>query len=559
MLKLTREGFGTDELEIEKVVNAQQEEDSASYDSLYLKIRENNRIASMSSSDSSTSSDNTSSNDTDTSNNDSEAGNLDDDNGLGGFDDEPIVEDDEEVEATDNPSTDKDNSIDIPDTSISDENKNKDIDKKDDDKKNDASKSDSKDEKKDPEDKSGSKDDSDSKKDDHSKTDDSSTKPVEKTSSSIEAFRSIHYTVSNEGAIWDATKEYAGDAAHAVGRGIGASYQYLKELGVEYGPTVARHVKDGVFWSANKTLSAIAVGGVSLTRYVRKRINSFKNYNGKIAKLNLALAEYNKSPNKKSPDPEGLFFKDQKHIAQLKIGNDYNFDKGATELLNLLNSYYACVTKNVESNIVGTKNMVDQIANSEIIAPMKMPVDSISIQGFIKKEDEHYQPPSDKVESLVYKDVLPGNSLFMAFSPKKDLSSNMDIEEAYAHSKIFMAEKVDNVNVPDQMKFIDISKIDAYLKTLEAIANHPLFKEKVYDDMVKARNSLKPNIRKYLDHLVDSKEVIDVKNSMVDFLNMKLKFVDSTYVSGTMVLENYTLKYLNASTQYCKALIMSYL
>ena len=519
----------SDTLEIEKVDEAQQTSGSSdTFDSTYkgLQIKNLNATTTISSEPSpDSSSDDSPSPDsgTDDSGDDSSSGN--DSDVLGGFDDDPKIDD------VDKPSDDKDDKTD----------KSSDTD----DKKSDTSSKEEKD---------------DESKDDTKKPKDTDTD--KKNTAAVERFLELHnyhLHYSHESDDGEGVGGYASAAVGAVGGYAAAALSktweltkdgasYLKDLGIEYGPDIARNVKQGVIIASVATATAIIKGSVELTRYVRKRLITFKTFEDKSNKLLSAFADFDKS----SITEGNSTFTNQDLIGVLKVGDSVDFDKGGKQLLTLLNQYYSALTKNVVENVAGTKAMVDKIANMETIAPLKMPVETIQIPDFVKKEDSNNQVPSENVESLMYKDVLPGDHIFIAFSPKKNLSNNDSIQEAYAHSKIFLTSSGKELAIPKEVKFIPIASVGEYIKTIQEITNHPIFKEKVFDDIVKSRDSLKPDIRKYFDHIYESKEAIDVKDSMVDFLNMKIRFMDSTYIAGSMMLSGYTLKYLSAATQYCK-------
>ena len=369
---------------------------------------------------------------------------------------------------------------------------------------------------------------------------------------SVESFVNLH----NEVAVEDIfTKDNAMAAASFVGNNTLDGAKYLAALGIKYAPIAARKIHKAVIFSIEKSIKAIMLGSIAINKFVRKRISSFKNYKKKIVKLKLALVEYNKLTDKPEVDKAKLIYNNSLYISQLKVGKDYNFDKHCTSILKLLDSLDSTLKYKVAENINGTRNMINKLISQDVISPVKMPIDIISIPNTSKRVIGAYKPTSEHVDSITSNEVLPGDQLLIGFSPKANLTEPSEIVDAYNHAKLFIGLASDKVESPTAVPFIDINLLSKYLDNLEKICDHELFKEKLYNDLVKSRDSLKPNIRKYMDHLYESEEKISLKDSMVNYLGMKIKFLDTTYIAGTMMVENYTLKYLNASTQYCMSLI----
>lgn len=385
-----------------------------------------------------------------------------------------------------------------------------------------------------------------------------------KEKDAIESFNSIYNDdyiaiedsiFTKDGAI-NAVKTGVDYTGKALSLGLDVT-KYLGFLGIKYLPIIARKVNKGVIFAVGKTAKGIYVGNNILKKFNNEKINNIKSYKGKINKLRLALMEYEKIKDRPTKDSSKLMFNNVTYIGELKIGKSYEFDKNALVLLKLLDSLNSGIGTKVNEHINGINSLVKKLTSNHFSSTFKLPIDTLMISDMSKRDLESFKPTVDTLDTLVYNYILPGDGLLIAYVPKKDLIDETDLDTAYEKCSMFVGVDIDNNDTMSSVQYLDISKVKMYLDTLDKICDHALFKTNLVNSITKSRNSLNPNLRSYLDYMYESPDKISLKDSMAKSVSNKMKFVDKTYISGLMHVETYSLKYLNASTQYIMALIKS--
>jgi len=401
-------------------------------------------------------------------------------------------------------------------------------------------------------------------KDDTSTPTDANKETKEAIESLREHYSDTSYNVSNEDFSdhLHSAGSYLGqaalDGASFVGNAALDGIKYVGGLGVAHGPDLIKAVGKGILYSLEKILSSLIKSSIAIVKFAKKHILTFKSYKDKIVKLKEALNLYKSLTTKKEFNSEEELYKSKEYIKLLKIKDNFNFDKNSSVFLELFNAYTNEILIKVRNNLASTKTLIGRVSKGDVNKPNRFMVEDISFTGFTKKNVKGYEPDHEGLDTYVYSKILPGDEILLGYAPSKVLESNELIEEAYKHSKIFLGFEVNESNVSEEVPFISIDNLEKYLEELTMICDIGIKQDKVFDEVIKIKDSLKSGLRDYLGFLYKSKEQVSTRESLIHFISLKAGFIDVTFISGSLALQNYAIKHLNASTQYCKSLIKAY-
>lgn len=357
-----------------------------------------------------------------------------------------------------------------------------------------------------------------------------------------------------EGSVTDAAINVGEHGLQALKAGAG----YLKELGAEYGPILLKHVYKGVISALARTAKALVRGGEIIAKYVKNRMQSYEAIKAKVGKLRqtLELLQNNESSStdpQSAEEKEPLYFRKDVVIGSLKIGESLDFGKNLLVAKDMMEGYYGSLSKKVSDTVRSTHHLIDGVMKASVTLPKAVMTDDVTgIQGLTPKQLASYPTENDALASYVYKNVLPGDLIFIMFAPRKDLSSEADIKSAYANSKTLIGLSEKTAAVPDFAPMATKEQIESALSTIEEICDLGLSHRALFESIVKQRQSLEGMLKSYLNFLATSKDKISIKQSMSEYVSLKLSFLDKVYVSGAFLLGDYMTRLLTNSLTYYK-------
>ena len=329
--------------------------------------------------------------------------------------------------------------------------------------------------------------------------------------------------------------------------------KYLKELGIEYGPTIMKHVSEGVITAVEKTAKALVVGYEKIKAYIKKRQESYTAFKSKVAKLKAVVEQLKKDVDKTNAFDNNTQYKDADVIRNLKIGNTTDFRTTVEKAAGFLEAYFAKLGTNVSNSVKTTEYMLRTAGKNTISKPISLMHEDVMFQGMNKKVLEGYEPTSEHCESFVFDVGLPGDVAFVAFVPKKGLKSMEEVKDAYEKSSMFLGftEEV-KVNV-EFTNFGDLEYVETFVNALDKICDVGIKHCKIFESIAEKRDELEKSLKPYMKVIADAKEKISVADSMAEHVSLKVAFLDKTYLAGAFVLHDYMVRLLTSSLDYCKS------
>ena len=108
------------------------------------------------------------------------------------------------------------------------------------------------------------------------------------------------------------------------------------------------------------------------------------------------------------------------------------------------------------------------------------------------------------------------------------------------------------------VKHLTLSEIKDLVSTLESICDYGVELDKSYKAVIKARNGVRGLLNVYMRFLLTSKRKVSIRDSLADFIAVKVAYMDRTHIAGSMYVNDYMVRVVSASLSYLKEAIKVY-
>lgn len=356
----------------------------------------------------------------------------------------------------------------------------------------------------------------------------------------IESFRLITYNrIAEED--WKETAINIGDHLLQAGK-------YLGHLGLTYGPDILKHTYKGVVYLMGKIVKLLFTSINSTYRYVKRRMQSFDNIKKDINNLKEAISELKNK--EELTDLSDIKYTNKGIINTLKIADKVDFNNNIMVLQKFIINTIEQIDKHIKKDISFIMHLTSSTMNNDLKSPDSlMKVESLG-SDFTNKAIKGYGTDTELLDSFTYKNVLPGDILFITHIPKQDITEFNQIIEAYNKSKMFLTLNQETFEVVDSINYMDINGIENYLNTLEKLCDVCIAHEIVYNDIIKLKKQLRFSFKRYFNAIITSKEKVSLKNSLTEYVYLKSMFIDKVYLPAAMDIHDYAAKVMVASINY---------
>lgn len=347
-------------------------------------------------------------------------------------------------------------------------------------------------------------------------------------------------------ALEDETSDGLGTS---VGKAVVKGLVYLAEVGLEYGPVVAKHVVKGVAIALDHTFKAAVAGGKAIAAYVKKRMESFDRFKSRFEEFDKVLQTLEKTA---SDSNKETMCKKDNLLREILSGSS----SSPLDNLQIFNSFFSHTVDELKSGYVASasqlKMLIGKAMSSTVTPPAVYMHDKLALKGFVVKELSGYKPTEEGIVSYAYNKLLPGNVTMVVQIPSDKIKDGPTLVKLNQASKMLLG--VDDKAKPPvvQTPYLSLQGLQKFSKTMLEIAETGIQQMKLYGDMDSARDKLEHSVKAYAKHLFDSKEDVTVENSMVDYVSAKFAFMDHTYLAGLMAVHSYTVQYLESALSFAK-------
>jgi len=338
---------------------------------------------------------------------------------------------------------------------------------------------------------------------------------------------------------WDKTKQFG---------------SWLKQMGVEYGPQVLSTLGEGVAFIMGKSARML----VSTVELVRRYVNTIglnfskleKEVDNLIAHVTMAAESGHKNAN-------GAFEK-EKPLNMLLIGNSFNVGENVKAMTKFVDTYIAGLDKLMREEFKLTMHLMDMDAASAVhdISTLL----GVAHIGTVLKPGEisGYEVKSELLAPYASPTSGMGNIRLCAHVPKSKLQTSEEFRSAYQKSTMFLAMDMHGAKTAQRIEYIDADELLIMLQNLKVLCGKCKHHQQFYKETEASINSLSTKMKTFFGKIVSSKKKLNIEDTTMELVYLKMGFVDRVYIPCAMDLHDYTAKVVAAAIDYSKHCLKSY-
>lgn len=366
-----------------------------------------------------------------------------------------------------------------------------------------------------------------------------------------EQFRNMHYSVATED--FDTVKEYAGKAAGAIGTAAEYAWsgaKYLTQLGLVYGPGIAKHLYKGVSYIFGKLAKLLIVSIVGVTKYMERRSKSLVSIKSDIAKLRQTIQLLrDQEADKNLSDVK---YTNVKIINQLKISDKLNLVNN----LDALEHFLQLSIRTIDQRIKDETGSIRHLTANAISGLLKSPTNLMHVKPIntelTKGTVTGYEPQSEFVVPYHYSKLLPGDAVFIAYMPKEDMEDLEDVTKAYNDAMMFFGVDTKSFKSIESIDYMTLDDLSRFLDKLDSLTDVCISHQTLYENVKRMKSMLKFSFKNYFHRLATAKDKVSLKNSLIEYIYLKLMFIDKIYLVAAMDIHDYSAKVLLAGLALAK-------
>lgn len=322
---------------------------------------------------------------------------------------------------------------------------------------------------------------------------------------------------------------------------------FLKEIGIEYGPKILTFLGQAGLTIATESAKAVIGASSNLKRFLHKKMNSFDSLSKEISELENKVMLYSQSSPNAKPHGE---YDQEKNIALLKIGTSLKV------IPNLKN-----MVKFTEESVVGITGLFDNEAQTILHL---MSIDATSNKhnvpgmmgaanfGSVLKKGtlKGYEPKYEDVVGYISNSTGIGDIKIVAHVPNEGINDISVMKKAYNQSGMFLGMDLAHIQGASSIPYLDVKELMVLLKTMSELAIKCKHHENKYKDIDNKINTLGTKLNAFFSSLVGGKEKLSVEDTTMEYVYMKLGFINKVYLPCMMDIHEYNIKVLKAAINY---------
>lgn len=329
----------------------------------------------------------------------------------------------------------------------------------------------------------------------------------------------------------------------------------LARIGFKYGKLLLKHVYKGVAVVLDTAVKGLYKSGQLFVRSVREAVQSYERQQKAIEDLKKAVEALSELDITTDTAPKGEY-KKAAVIQQLKIGESAEVWKHLRVADDFIGVYYTNVTKAVKEHLYTTQRLIDTVVDQKLsITPERLMKETMKIPGFKAESLDGYAPKSSHLSSFIYEAVLPGDVRFIAWLPDRNLNERKDIIEAYQEAKFFFGVASQDIALLESIPYLAQNELETFLDLLNRLCDRGLQQRQIGPDIIRQRDGLKKSLLRYLAYLMTSQDRISIDDSCAEYIALRSRGLDKTYLSGLLHVDEYQRRLISAGIQYAEACI----
>lgn len=339
---------------------------------------------------------------------------------------------------------------------------------------------------------------------------------------------------------WDKAKQFGG---------------WLKQMGLEYGPQVLSALGEGVAFIMGKSARML----ISSMELVRRYVNTIGlNFNKLEKEVDTLIAHVTMASESGHKRANGAFEK-EKTINMLLIGNSFDIDNNVKAMTKFVDTYIAGLDKIMREEFKLTMHVMDMDATSAMhdisgllnVAHIGTVLKPGDIAGYEVKNPELLAGYTSPTSGM-------GNIRVCAHVPKQKLETAEQFRSAYQKSTMFVAMDMHGAKSAQRIEYIDADRLLVMLQNLKVLCGKCKQHQKFYKETENNINSLSTKMKTFFGGIVNSKKRLDIQDTTMELVYLKMGFIDRVYIPCAMDLHDYTAKVVASAIDYSKHCLKSY-
>lgn len=330
----------------------------------------------------------------------------------------------------------------------------------------------------------------------------------------------------------------------------------LARIGFKYGKLLLHHVYKGVAVILDTVVKGLYKSNRLFVKTVRNAVLSYERQQKAIDDLEKAVEELGQLEGLDSSQvPEGEY-RVASVIQALKIDESTDVTANLQQALDFADGYMTHVNKAVKSHLYTTQRLIDTVIDQKLnVHAEKLMREQMLIPDFKQETIEGYEPKSEHISSYVYQGVLPSDVKFIAWLPANSVLERPALIQAYQEAKFFFGVASQDITLVDSMPYLTHDQIPEFIEKLRALCQLGLKQRQLGPEIVRQRDGMKKSLLRYLGFLMTSKERISIEDSCAEYIALRSRSLDKTYLSGLLHVDEYQRRLISAGLRYAEASI----
>ena len=335
-----------------------------------------------------------------------------------------------------------------------------------------------------------------------------------------------------------------------IGGTIFGVAKYFAVLGLEHIPKLLSGLYQGVVYVLSRLAKLFVIGLYRLERYIEKRKYAIGQFKSKIESAEKALQALQDKD--EQVDLTDQKYTNVKNINLLKIAEEIDFPKTVNAYTEFLDKTVKTITDNVRSEIMGTKQLISYQLTASVkspmgfmkIKPLQLEMTSGSVEG--------YQTP-ENTTSFHYKNILPGDVIFIVNLPQADIDEIDLLKDAYHNSQMFLGFNQASFKAIDSVDYMNVQELTGFLASLKRLSDVSAEQVRLYEQILRDKAQLKYGLRNYIQNLHNQDNKVSLSDSLAEYVYLKTLFTEQVYIKTAMDVQEYAGRILSAGLAFVEA------
>lgn len=349
----------------------------------------------------------------------------------------------------------------------------------------------------------------------------------------------------------------------AAQEGIGESLKesslqaaaYLKNAGIEYGPKIFKFLGKSIIFALGMTLKGLHKSTKALGIAVEDSRNSYIKLGQRVKNIEASLALL-KEQGIEKVQPGSLYTKESV-IRALYTGSEFKPQTALIGYKTFLKNYIGRNTERAEKSYYGLRQLFGRVALSEVNDMTSVMFEAPATQGLTQSAVPGYKAINADVEVYHYPQSLPGNLLFMAYLPKKDLETPEEVYTAYRSSRFFIGLNLNQAKGFGKVPYLNVSEVAAMLKEIKEIQIWGDGYLKNLKELTGYKKLIEYNLRSMAQKLTAKVTASKQEVQAIEYINLKIYFFQKCFIRDMVNIERTNRRILLSYVRYMEASVLA--